>query len=59
MNKVDLKDQAAFSQEQVKQATEAFDAPFFQCSAKTGESVESVFRTLGETIATSVAKPTP
>jgi small GTP-binding protein len=50
VNKMDLKDQAAFSEEQVKQATEAFDAPYFYASAKTGENVDSVFRILGETI---------
>ncbi len=50
VNKIDLKDQAAFSEEQVKQATEAFDAPYFYSSAKTGENVENVFRHLGETI---------
>ncbi len=50
INKVDLKDQAAFSEEQVKQATEAFDAPYFYSSAKSGENVETVFRSLGETI---------
>jgi len=51
VNKVDLQDQAAFGEEQVKQATEAFDAPYFYCSAKTGENVELVFRNLGERIA--------
>ncbi len=50
-NKADLKDQAAFGEAQVKQATEAFDAPYFYSSAKTGENVEAVFRSLGETIA--------
>jgi small GTP-binding protein len=50
VNKMDLKDQAAFGEEQVKQATEAFDAPYFYASAKTGENVENVFRSLGETI---------
>jgi small GTP-binding protein len=53
VNKIDLKDQAAFGEEQVKQATEAFDAPYFYSSAKTGENVEAVFRSLGETIAKS------
>ncbi len=53
VNKMDLKDQAAFGEEQVKQATEAFDAPFFYSSAKTGENVETVFRSLGETISKS------
>jgi small GTP-binding protein len=51
VNKMDLKDQAAFGEEQVKQATEAFDAPYFYTSAKTGQNVELIFRTLGERIA--------
>ena len=56
INKMDLKDQAAFGEDQVKQATEAFEAPYFFSSAKTGENVELVFRTLGETIAKTAAK---
>ena len=57
INKTDLKAQAAFGEEQVKQATEAFEAPYFYSSAKTGENVELVFRTLGEAIATAASKP--
>lgn len=57
VNKMDLKDQAAFGEEQVKQATEAFDAPYFYASAKTGENVESVFRSLGETISKAGSTP--
>jgi len=56
LNKADLKDQAAFGEEQVKQATEAFEAPYFYTSAKTGENVELLFRTLGERIAKTVSK---
>ena len=51
VNKVDLRDQAAFDEDQVKQATSAFNAPYFYSSAKTGENVELVFRSLGERIA--------
>lgn len=51
VNKVDLRDQAAFGEDQVKQAAEAFGAPFYYSSAKTGENVELLFRSLGETIA--------
>ena len=40
----------------MKQATEAFDAPYFFSSAKTGDNVERVFRTLGETIAKTASK---
>lgn len=47
VNKCDLIDQAAFGEEQVKQATEAFEAPFFYTSAKTGQNVEAAFRELG------------
>ena len=41
----------------MKQATEAFDAPFFYSSAKTGENVENVFRSLGETITKAGTSP--
>ncbi len=51
VNKMDLKDQAAFGEEQIRQATEAFDAPYFYASAKTGENVETIFRALGEIVA--------
>jgi len=57
VNKTDLKDQAAFGEDQVKQATEAFDAPYFYSSAKTGDNVEAAFRSLGELIIMSAAKP--
>lgn len=57
VNKNDLRDQAAFGDEQVKQATEAFDAPFFFSSAKSGDNVEAVFRSLGELIVMSTTKP--
>ncbi|TLZ70824.1 MAG: GTP-binding protein [Methanobacteriota archaeon] len=51
VNKGDLKDQAAFGEEQIKLATEGFDSPWFHCSAKTGENVEELFRSLATTIA--------
>jgi len=56
VNKNDLRDQAAFGDDQVKQATEAFDAPFFYSSAKSGENVEKVFESLGTTIVKSATK---
>jgi len=59
VNKNDLRDQAAFGDEQVRQATEAFDAPFFHSSAKTGENVETAFHSLGELIAMSATKAKP
>jgi len=58
LNKTDLKDQAAFGEEQVKQATEAFEAPYFYSSAKTGQNVELIFRTLGERIAKTATSDT-
>src|SRR3990170_2867009 len=56
VNKSDLRDQAAFGEAQIKQATEAFDAPFFHCSAKTGESVDQLFRALGTIVVKSATK---
>ncbi|OGS63543.1 MAG: hypothetical protein A3K59_06355 [Euryarchaeota archaeon RBG_19FT_COMBO_69_17] len=57
VNKTDLKDQAAFGEDQVGQATEAFDAPYYLTSAKTGENVETVFHSLGSMIVKSATKP--
>ena len=57
VNKADLTDQAAFGEEQVKQATEAFDAPFYRTSAKTGDNVENVFRSLAGMIVSAATKP--
>jgi 50S ribosomal subunit-associated GTPase HflX len=51
INKADLKDQASFGEEQIKLATEGFDAPWFHVSAKTGANVEGLFRALAGTIA--------
>jgi small GTP-binding protein len=51
VNKVDLKDRAAFGDEQVSQAIEAFGASWHYTSAKTGENVEAIFSDLGRTIA--------
>lgn len=53
VNKVDLKAQAAFGEEQIKQATEAFDASHFYSSARTGENVETLFQVLGQEIVRS------
>lgn len=53
INKADLKDQAAFGEEQIKLATEGFDASWFHVSAKTGANVEALFRALAGTIAQS------
>lgn len=56
INKLDLRDQQAFGEEQVKQATEAFSAPHFYCSAKTGENVDTVFHELGQMVVKSTAR---
>jgi len=50
INKMDLKHRAEFSEEEVKQATEAFDAPYFYTSAKKGENVEQTFQALARSV---------
>ena len=50
-NKWDLKEQAELDEEELVQATKAYDSPFFLTSAKTGENVETAFQNLGERIA--------
>ena len=52
VNKVDLKDEVVilFGERELTQSTRAFDARHFYTSAKTGENVETVFRTLGESV---------
>jgi len=50
-NKWDLKDQAELGEEEMVQATKAYDSPFHFTSAKTGENVEGAFQNLAERIA--------
>ena len=60
INKMDLRSRAAFSEDEVKQAAEAFDSPYFFTSAKKGENVETAFQTLSKAVvARSVAKKIP
>lgn len=48
INKYDLRDQAAFSVEEVASISGQFSAPYIACSARTGENVERAFYLLGE-----------
>jgi GTPase SAR1 family protein len=50
-NKWDLKDQAEITEEDLIQATKAYDSPYFLTSAKTGENVETAFQNLAQRIA--------
>src|SRR3989442_13152371 len=56
INKMDLKGQAAYGEEQVKQATGAFGAQDFFGSGKTGANVEGVFYVFAGTIAKIASK---
>jgi small GTP-binding protein len=64
-NKIDLKDEAAFGEEELKQSARAYDSPYEFTSAKTGENVEAAFQSLAERVAlerlrTAIAKgPVP
>jgi small GTP-binding protein len=50
INKMDLKHKAMFGEDEVKQATEAFDAPYFFTSAKKGENVDQAFQILSKAV---------
>jgi len=51
-NKWDLRGQAEIGEEELTQATKAYDSPYFLTSAKTGENVEAAFQNLAQRIAT-------
>ncbi len=51
VNKSDLKDAPAIQDAQVRGAAEAFGAPHYFTSAKSGENVEAAFRALGTAVA--------
>jgi small GTP-binding protein len=50
INKIDLEDEAQFTEEQVREEFAAYGAAVFKTSAKTGENVEMVFHELGKLI---------
>ena len=50
-NKIDLKDQAQVTEDDMVQAAKAYDSPFHFTSAKTGINVELAFQSLAERIA--------
>lgn len=50
-NKADVKDGAEIQDAQIRGAAEAFGAPHFFTSAKSGENVEAAFRALGTAVA--------
>jgi small GTP-binding protein len=50
-NKVDLKDQAQITEDDLVQAAKAYDSPFHFTSAKMGVNVEIAFQSLAERIA--------
>ncbi|MBI5000104.1 MAG: GTP-binding protein [Euryarchaeota archaeon] len=56
-NKCDLKDQFQVSEGELKAFATKFGAPYFRCSAKTGENVEAAFGALGESVCRAEARP--
>jgi Ras-related protein Rab-18 len=53
-NKVDLQDEIAVSEEELAAFGRRLDTPTFLSSAKTGENVEKVFKTMGEEVIKSL-----
>lgn len=50
-NKYDLKENVLIAQNELEQASKAYDSRYLFTSAKTGENVESAFKSLAERIA--------
>jgi len=50
INKADLKQKARFGDEEIKQATEAFDAVYYFTSAKKDENVTEAFEALARAV---------
>ena len=50
-NKIDLMESAEFGEAELMQAAEAYESPHYLSSAKTGENVETAFRTLAKAVA--------
>jgi len=50
VNKIDLKDQWAISEEEVSLASKAYDSPYLFASAKSGDNVEKAFLDLTKRI---------
>ncbi len=50
INKIDLEDEAQFTEEEVRENFAAYGAAIFRTSAKTGENVEMIFHELGKLI---------
>lgn len=56
-NKCDLADQIQIAEGELKAYARKYDAPCFRSSAKTGENVEALFRTLGDLVLEEIATP--
>jgi small GTP-binding protein len=53
-NKSDLKDNIQINEEELKNFSEKYEAPFFFTSAKVGDNVEKVFYMLGEMVTADI-----
>ncbi len=53
-NKIDLKEQMAFGEDELKKAAGKYNSPFIFTSAKTGENIPEAFQKLAEMVATQM-----